>query len=56
MASYINANIGGRSTILTDNAQTFGVILLTGRPEVFFDRVDRGDGRFEQVVIARTGG
>jgi len=55
MASYINANISRRSSVLTDNAQTFGVILLTGRPEVFFDRVDRGDGTFEQVVIRPHG-
>jgi hypothetical protein len=50
MASYINAHISGRSTILADNAQTFGVILLTGRPQAFFDRVDKGDGTFQQVI------
>jgi hypothetical protein len=50
MASYINAHVSGKSTILADNAQTFGVILLTGRPQVFFDRVDKGDGTFQQVV------
>ena len=36
----------GSNAILADNAQTFGVILLTGRPELFFDRVDQGDGTF----------
>lgn len=55
MAAYINANVDGRSTILTDNAQTFGVMLLSGRPEVFFDRVDKGDGTFEQVVVRPHG-
>ncbi len=55
MASYINANIRGRSTILTDNGQTFGVILLSGRPQLFFDRVDKGDGTFEQVVLRPHG-
>jgi hypothetical protein len=55
MAGYINANIGGRSAILTDNAQTFGVILLSGRPELFFDRVDKGDGTFERVVVSPHG-
>ncbi|MEA2139255.1 MAG: hypothetical protein QOG56_2405, partial [Solirubrobacteraceae bacterium] len=51
MAAYVNAHVGGRSTILADNAQTFGVILLSGRPQTFFDRVDRGDGRFRQAVL-----
>ena len=55
MAAYVNANIAGRSQILADNAQTFGVILLTGRPALFFDRVDRGDGTFEQVVMRPHG-
>ena len=55
MASSINANVGGRSTILADNAQTFGVILLSGRPQMFFDRVDRGDGTFERVVVRPHG-
>ena len=50
MAAYVNAHVRGRSTILTDNAQTFGVILLSGRPERFFDRVDKGDGTFRQTV------
>lgn len=51
MAAYVNANVRGRSTVLTDNAQTFGVILLTGRPEVFFDRVDRGDETFRDAIL-----
>lgn len=44
MADYINDNVSGRSAILTDNAVTYGVIVLTGHPETFFDRIDRGDG------------
>jgi hypothetical protein len=55
MAAYINANIQGRSTILADNAQTFGVIVLTGRPEAFFDRVDKGDATFRDVVARPFG-
>jgi hypothetical protein len=50
MATYINQHVRGRSTILADNAQTFGVILLSGRPELFLDRVDKGDGTFQSVV------
>jgi hypothetical protein len=55
MAAYVNANIRGRSRILTDNAQTFGVILLSGHPERFFDRADKGDGTFEQAVLRPYG-
>jgi hypothetical protein len=50
MAAYLNANVEGRSTILADNAQTFGVIMLSGRPEAFFDRVDKGDEAFRDAV------
>jgi hypothetical protein len=55
MAAYVDANVRGRSTVLTDNAQTFGVIVLSGRPQLFFDRVDRGDGTFGQVVLRPHG-
>lgn len=43
MAGYIRRNVTANGSILTDNSQTFAVMLLTGRPELFFDRVDRGD-------------
>jgi hypothetical protein len=55
MAAYVNANVRRRSTILTDNAQTFGVILLSGRPQLFFDRVDKGDSTFQQSVLRPYG-
>ena len=55
MAAYVNANVRGRSTILSDNAQTFGVIVLSGRPQLFFDRVDKGDGTFRQAVLRPYG-
>jgi hypothetical protein len=50
MADYIKRHVKGKNAVLTDNAQTFGVILLSGRPQNFFDRVDKGDNRFNQVV------
>jgi hypothetical protein len=55
MAAYLNANVEGRSAILTDNAQTFGVIMLSGRPEAFYDRVDKGDDTFRDVVARPHG-
>lgn len=44
MASWIRDNVTEENSILTDNAQTYGVMLMTGRPDLFFDRVDRSDG------------
>lgn len=50
MAQYIKENVEGSNSILTDNGQTFGVILLTGRPGLFLDRIDRGDTTFNNVL------
>ena len=44
MAAWIRANVTRQGSILTDNAQTYGVMLFTGRPDLFFDRVDQSDG------------
>lgn len=44
MADWIRDNVSRRSSVLTDNAQTYAVMLLTGRPDLFFDRVDESDG------------
>ena len=45
MAAYIDRTVGKRQhAILTDNAQTYGVIMLSGRPQDFDNRVDEGDG------------
>ena len=49
MAQYIRTHVGGRDVILTDNAQTFGVMLADGRPDRYFDRVDFGDRRWRSV-------
>lgn len=44
-AAFVKRVIGHqRHAILTDNARTYGVILLSGRPAVFRDRVQDGDG------------
>lgn len=44
MAAWIRANVTREGSILTDNAQTYAVMLFTGRPDLFFDRVDQSDG------------
>lgn len=50
MADYIRANIDEDDSILTDNAQTYAVMLLTGDPALFFDRVDRSDGPWQAAA------
>jgi hypothetical protein len=55
MARYINQAVKGRHQVLTDNAQTFGVILLSGRPRLFFDRIIRGDGIWQEVLAKPYG-
>ncbi|GAA4122594.1 hypothetical protein GCM10022215_28540 [Nocardioides fonticola] len=50
MAAWIRAHVTRRGSILTDNAQTFGVMLLTGRPDLFDDRVDAGDAAWSAAA------
>jgi hypothetical protein len=50
MAEYIKKNIHDNNVVLTDNAQTYGVILLNGQPQVFFDRIDKGDAKWNSVL------
>jgi hypothetical protein len=50
MAEYILNNVTLRNSILTDNAQTYAVMLLTGRPDLFFDRVDKSDGPWKDAA------
>lgn len=52
MAEYIRNNVKRDNSILTDNAQTYAVMMLTGHPERFFDRVDKSDGPWK--VAARN--
>jgi hypothetical protein len=50
MAAYIDRVVGHeRHAILTDNAQTYGVIMLSGRPQDFDNRVNQGDGPWYAV-------
>ncbi|WP_370249222.1 hypothetical protein [Nocardioides sp.] len=55
MADYITENITARNTILTDNAATYAVMLLTGSPDLFVDRIDASDGPWRQVADAPGG-
>ena len=50
VARFIEDLDSGRGDILTDNSRTFGVIDLTGEPELFLDRVDQGDDSWKAVL------
>lgn len=51
MAAFIKDLVRERKdTVLADNATSGGVILLTGRPEIFVDRVDEGDESFLNIL------
>jgi len=51
MADYIDHHIGAEKSILTDNSQTYAVILLSNRPALFSTRLDHGDGPWLSEVV-----
>ena len=51
MARYVRAHVHGRDAVLTDDAQTFGVVLLSGRPGLFRDRIDHGDSHWLEAAV-----
>jgi len=55
MADYLKSNVHDTNSVLTDNAQTFGVILLDGRPRIFYDRIDKGDSKWNAVLESPYG-
>jgi uncharacterized membrane protein YgcG len=50
MAHFILGLPMRRKAILTDDAQSFGVMLLSGHPELFFDRIGRGDAVWHRIL------
>ncbi len=50
MAHYLQDHSFPKKSILTDNSQTYAVILLTGKPAIFNTRIDRGDGPWLREV------
>jgi len=55
MAQYLKDHVSGKNAVLADNAHTFGVILLQGRPNQIFDRIDKGDAKWNQILAAPYG-
>jgi hypothetical protein len=50
MAQYINTHVHAKKSVLTDNSQTYAVILLTGHPGLFHTRIDHGDTPWLRAV------
>ncbi|MGI8460342.1 MAG: ArnT family glycosyltransferase [Solirubrobacterales bacterium] len=55
IADWVDANVADDEHVLTDDAQTFGILLLSGHPERFFDRIDKGDERWQAALDAPFG-
>lgn len=50
MADYILSHVHRRDAVLTDDAQSFEVMLVSGRPDLFLDRIDYGDTAWTRVL------
>jgi hypothetical protein len=50
MAQYIDTHVQAKKSVLTDNSQTYAVILLTGHPGLFRTRIDHGDTPWLRAV------
>jgi hypothetical protein len=50
MAAYIRRHVSARDSILTDDAASFAVMLFDGRPSVYWDRIDKGDGAWRKAL------
>ena len=55
MADYIGRRTRARDAILTDDAGTFPVMLLTSHPDWFLDRIDKGDTYWTNVLRSPFG-
>ena len=50
MADYINDRLDPpANSILTDSSVTYGVVLLSGRPDLFVDRADLDEGEWLEI-------
>jgi hypothetical protein len=54
MGTYIRRNITSRNSIVADNSTSYAVLLFSGHPERFLDRIDKGDAYFFDQ-LARPG-
>jgi hypothetical protein len=50
MAAWVKRHNLPRNSVLTDDAQTFWTMLLSGRPDIFVDRIDQGDAHWLDLL------
>ena len=50
MGEWIRDHVTAEGSVLTDNAQTYAVMLFSGRPDLFLDRVDGSDDAWERAA------
>ncbi|TIC79934.1 hypothetical protein [Nocardioides sp. GY 10127] len=50
MGQWIQENVDATGSVLTDNSATYAVMLFSGEPELFFDRIDKSDGPWLQAA------
>jgi hypothetical protein len=51
MSNYINDTLKPpKNSILTDSKVTYGVVLLTGKPQTFVDRADYSEGEWLSIL------
>lgn len=54
-ARWISGHVSGSNAILADDAEAFAVMLYTGRPGMFLDRIDFGDPYWLDVLDSPFG-
>jgi hypothetical protein len=54
-ARYVTEHVHRKNAVLTDDSETFAAMLLSGRPDLFFDRIDRGDSGWQAALDAPFG-
>lgn len=55
LGRWVRANIDRRNAVLVDDAKGFGVVLFSGRPDLFFDRTDAGDDLWRAALESPVG-
>lgn len=54
-AAWLLDHAHGRDAVLADDEEAFAVMLYTGRPDLFFDRIDHGDDPWNAAVSRPQG-
>jgi len=55
IADYVNEHVTRHRAVLVDDAQTFVPIMIGGRPQLYYDRIDKGDEEWNRVLQSPRG-